>query len=129
MQLPNHSLSHENTRRAAPGPKPSRWHWMPEVHFQNWHLNLPHASLLGSSPTCTAAVLPCHASRVFIAVQARLELLDMPFILLQPAGLMGQVCVHASPPPFLYPVPRCNGHGVREIPSSSAYTAFTVGIS
>lgn len=86
-----------------------------KVRCQNQPLCLPGASWLSCSPACTTAVLPFHAGRVLIAAQARLELLDMPFILLQPAGLIGQiyVCVCACfQLPFLFPRSYCNGCGV-----------------
>lgn len=75
---------------------------MSEVHLQNGLLILLGAS--GSAvtpPTCVLQQCFC-AGRVLIAVQAGLEPLDMPFILLQPAGVMGQmyVYVHAPLLPF-----------------------------
>lgn len=48
----------------------------------------------GCCPVSMTAVPPLHTGRVFAAAQAGLELLDVPFILLQPAGLMGQISVH-----------------------------------
>lgn len=59
------------------------------------------------------AVPPFHIGRVLIDVQARLELLDVPFTLSQRAGFVGQVyvCVRFLPP-ILQPISYCNDSGV-----------------
>lgn len=70
-----------------------------KIHCQNWHLDLPGASWLLPGTYCSRASL-------LVAAQARLELLDVPFILLEPSGLMGQmyvcVCALCSPSCILF---------------------------
>lgn len=86
-----------------------------KVHCQNRPLHLPGASWLGCSPARTTAVPPFYTGRVLIAAQARLKFLDMPFILLQPAGLMGQIYVCVCVCfllPLLYRISYCNDCGV-----------------